>query len=188
MDMSAYVAILRASSVVACPTETQMGLLAAALDPHAVQRVCAMKRRPEGEPIAVLVPSLTIALQIARDDTGAAARLAARHWPGPLTLVMRARPGLPSALCKNDTIALRVPGPGPALELVTAFGAPLTATSANLSGQPPLTTEAELRATFGAALAAVVPGVVPGLPPSTIVDVTGDQPVVLRAGPVALDP
>jgi tRNA A37 threonylcarbamoyladenosine synthetase subunit TsaC/SUA5/YrdC len=99
---------------------------------------------------------------------------------------MRARSGLPPALLKDGTIALRMPGPSPALALVIAFGGPLTATSANLSGQPPLAGEAELRATFGAALAAVVPGTPPGAPPSTIVDVTSPRPMVLRQGAIVL--
>jgi L-threonylcarbamoyladenylate synthase len=184
-DLHAFVSILRSGGVIACPTETQFGLLADALDARAVERVCAMKRRPANEPIAVLVPSFEAALQIAIDATGAAAELAAAYWPGPLTLVMRAREPLPAALLRSGTIALRVPGPSPALELVTAFGGPLTATSANLSGQPPLRNEAELRATFGAALA-IVPGTPPDAPPSTIVDVTGARRVVLRQGAIVL--
>lgn len=188
MDLSAFVALLRGGGVVACPTETQMGLLADALDAGAVQRVCAIKRRPEDEPIGVLVPSLEVALRIAVDASGQAARLAALHWPGPLTLVMRARAALPAPLLKAGTIALRVPGPSPALDLVRAFGGPLTATSANLSGQPPLRSVAELRATFGAALAGVVPGTPPGAPASTIVDVTGARPFVLRQGAIVLPP
>jgi L-threonylcarbamoyladenylate synthase len=188
VELTAYVALLRKGGVLACPTETQMGLLADALDESAVLRVCAMKRRVAGEPIGVLVPSLQAALQIADDPSGEAARLAASYWPGPLTLVMRARAGLPAALLKAGTIALRVPGPSPALELVRAFGGPLTATSANLSGEPPLRSETELRATFGAALAGVVPGAPPGAPASTIVDVTGARRVVLRQGAIVLPP
>jgi tRNA A37 threonylcarbamoyladenosine synthetase subunit TsaC/SUA5/YrdC len=99
---------------------------------------------------------------------------------------MRARPGLPAELVKDGNVALRMPGPSPALEIVTAFGGALTATSANLSGQPPLESAAELRAVFGADLAAVVPGQVPGGPASTIVDATGPSLRVLRAGPIAL--
>lgn len=185
-EMSPFVALLQQGLVLACPTETQMGLLANALDARAVQRVVEMKRRPAGAPISVIVPSLEVALQIALDDSGAAEQLAARYWPGPLTLVMRARAELPEALLEAGTVALRVPGPSPALELVRAFGGPLTATSANLAGQPPLEREAELRATFGAALAAVVPGRAPGAPASTIVDVTGPEHVVLRQGAIVL--
>jgi len=186
MDLQPFVLMLRSGGVVACPTETQIGLLADALDARAVQRVCDMKRRPAGEPIPVLVASFAAALEIATDVSGAAAALAQAYWPGPLTLVMRARGELPPALLRSGTIALRVPGPSPALELVRAFAGPLTATSANLSGQPPLGSEAALRATFGPALSGVVPGTAPGAPASTIVDVTGAHPIVLRQGAIVL--
>jgi tRNA threonylcarbamoyl adenosine modification protein (Sua5/YciO/YrdC/YwlC family) len=121
-----------------------------------------------------------------RDVSDQSLRLARQHWPGPLTIVLRARDGLPPELLKDGKLALRVPGPSPALTLVRAFGGPLTATSANESGRPPLTSAAELRATFGPALAGIVPGVSPGAPASTIVDLTGERPLVLRQGAVIL--
>ncbi len=187
MDIARYVDMLRTGAVVACPTETQMGLMADALNHVAVDRVCAMKKRPAGEPIPLIVPSLEAAVAIVRDLSADAVQLASAHWPGPLTLVMRAQGRLPDTVLKDGTVAVRVPGPSPALALVTAFGGPLTATSANLSGQPPLSDVADLEATFGDALAGVVPGEVPGGAPSTLVDVTGPQPVVLRQGPVKID-
>jgi tRNA threonylcarbamoyl adenosine modification protein (Sua5/YciO/YrdC/YwlC family) len=185
--MQPYVEILRRGGVVACPTETQMGLLADALNPEAVERVRDLKGRAAGEPISVIVPSLEAAVAIARDLSASAARLASRHWPGPLTLIMRAGGRLPDALKKHGNVAVRVPGPSPALDLVTAFGGPLTATSANPTGQPPLGDEAGLRAAFGDGLDAIVPGPVQGRQASTIVDVTGEQPVVLRQGPIRID-
>jgi L-threonylcarbamoyladenylate synthase len=185
--MRAYLDALRAGRVIACPTETQMGLLADALNEEAVQRVCELKQRPPNEPLPLIAPSLEAALALACDVSVEARALAQRYWPGPLTLVLRARPGLPAPLLKQGTVAVRVPGPSPALELVQAFGGPLTATSANLSGQAPITTEAELRATFGDALAGIVPGSAPGGLPSTIVDATGERLVVLRQGAVVIE-
>jgi L-threonylcarbamoyladenylate synthase len=185
-DLHPYVSLLRAGGVLACPTETQMGLLADALSEVAVARVCELKRRPVGEALSVIVPSLEQALRLVRDVSDQALRLARQHWPGPLTVVLRARDGLPAALIKDGKLALRVPGPSPALALVRAFGGPLTATSANESGRPPLISAGELRATFGPALAGIVPGVSPGAPASTLVDLTGDHPVVLRQGAVIL--
>ena len=183
-ELLAFVNLLRAGEVLACPTETQMGLLADALSEQAVARVCELKGRPAGEAISVIVPSLEQALRLVRDVSDHALRLARAHWPGPLTLVLRAREGMPSALIKDGKLALRVPGPSPALALVRAFGGPLTATSANRSGKPPLTTAAELRTTFGPALAGIVPGTPPGTAPSTIIDITGDHPLVIRQGAV----
>jgi L-threonylcarbamoyladenylate synthase len=185
-ELDAFVAALRAGGVLACPTETQVGLLADACDERAVQRVCEMKRRPMGEALPLIVPSLEVAWRVSRDVSAQAERLARQYWPGPLTLVLRAAPHLPAALVKDGTVALRVPGLSPALELVRAFGGALTATSANISGQPPLSDAAELRATFGAALAGVVPGRAPGGAPSTIVDMTGATPKIVRQGALFL--
>ena len=186
MNLQAYVDMLRAGGVLACPTETQVGLLADALNERAVQSICAMKQRPPNEPIPLIVPSLEVALELVRDVSAQAIALATQYWPGPLTLVLRGQARLPAPLLKNGNVALRIPGPSPALDLVTAFGAALTATSANLSGLPPLSTEITLRATFGTSLAGIVSGLPPGGLPSTIVDVTGDQPIVLRQGAIVL--
>jgi L-threonylcarbamoyladenylate synthase len=185
--MKAYVELLRAGRVIACPTETLMGLLADAGNPHAVQRVYELKGRPAGEPLPLIVPSVEVAMRLVRDLPAVAVELATRYWPGPLTLLMHAQSHLPARLVKDGKVAVRVPGPSPALELVTAFGAALTATSANPSGKPPLSTEVELRAAFGDRLAAVVPGTVPGGLPSTIVDVSSGEPVVRRQGALVLD-
>ena len=177
-----FVDALRAGGVVACPTETQMGLLADALDVRAVERVRAMKGRPEGEALPVLAPSLEVALSLVRDVSAEALVLATAHWPGALTLVLHAQVHLPEGIVKDGKVAVRVPGPSPAHELLVAFGGPLTGTSANKSGEAPLADATALRATFGAALAGVVPGTPPGAPPSTIIDVTGELPIVLRQG------
>lgn len=189
-QLSPYVVALRDGAVLACPTETQMGLLADARNPTAVERICTMKRRPPGEAIALIVPSLDYARAIAAELPPAAAALASRHWPGPLTLVLRvADPSAwPAALLRDGTVGMRVPGPSPALDLVREFGSALTATSANLSGQPPLSQDSALRAAFGAALFDVVPGMPPGGAPSTFVDATGPVLRVLRAGAIALAP
>lgn len=180
----AFVASLRAGGVIACPTETLQGLLANALDPAAVARVVALKRRGD-EPIALLVPDVASVHSLIEGALPDTARLLAEtHWPGPLTLVLRARPGLPPQLASRGTIGVRVPGPSPALDIVRAFGGPLTATSCNLSGQPPARTEAEVHAYFAGQLDGIVPGDAPGGPPSTVVDATGPSLRVLRQGAV----
>jgi len=181
-----HVELLRAGLVVACPTETQMRLLADASNPRAVERVFELKGRPVGQPLPLIVPSLELAMRLVRDLPALAVELAARYWPGPLTLLLYAQAHVPALLVKDGKVAVRVPGPSPALDLVTAFGAALTATSANRSGQPPLSTEAELRTAFGEDLAAIVPGAAPGGPPSTIVDVSSGEPVLLRRGAITL--
>lgn len=181
-----WVALLRAGGVLACPTETQMGLLADALNPQAVARVVAMKRRPPGEPIALLLPDVAALARVSTGVGPASMALAEAHWPGPLTLLVTALPSLCPDLVLDGSVGVRVPGDSPALALVRAFGGPLTATSANLSGQPTARDGDEARAIFGAQLSGVVPGSCPGGPPSTIVDARGSAPRVLRAGAIAL--
>jgi L-threonylcarbamoyladenylate synthase len=183
--LDALVDALRDGSVVACATETQVGLLADARNERAVFLVCALKGRPEGEALGLIAPSTSAAFAIARDVSPATRQLAERYWPGPLTLVLHADESLPSAVRKAGTVAVRVPGPSAALDLAIAFGGVLTATSANLSGQPPLSSEAELRAAFGADVV-IGPLNAPGGAPSTIVDMTGATARVLRPGPIDL--
>jgi L-threonylcarbamoyladenylate synthase len=183
-EIAQLVEILRRGGVVSCPTETLQGLLADALSERAVERVVALKRRG-GDPIAVLVPDLAAARALCAEPLPeSASALARAHWPGPLTLVLRARAGLPAALAAQGTIGVRVPGASPALELVRAFGGPLTATSCNLSGQPPARTEAEARRYFEGQLDAIVAGDAPGGAPSTVLDATGPALRVLRQGAI----
>jgi L-threonylcarbamoyladenylate synthase len=185
-ELAQLIAALRAGGVVACPTETFVGLLADALDPRAVERVSALKRRDAGLPIGVLLPDVSALSLVASSVPERVLMIAARHWPGPLTLLVPVKAGLPQALSKAGKIGVRVPGPSPALDLVRAFGGPLTATSANLSGEPAARDEADVRRAFPQGLAAVVPGLAPGGLASSVIDVCGDVPVVVRAGPIGL--
>lgn len=185
-QLAYFVALLRSGGVLACATETLQGLLANALDAEAVARVVTVKRR-SSDPIAVLLPDLA-ALSLVSDQplSPAARTLVDAYWPGPLTLVVPARAGLPHALAPHGTVGVRIPGPSPALELVRAFGGPLTATSCNPSGQPSARTEQEARGYFAAQLAGFVPGDAPGGAPSTVVDVSGPELRVLRRGAVTI--
>jgi L-threonylcarbamoyladenylate synthase len=178
------VLLLRRGGVIACATETLFGLLADAYSESAVSEVVAIKQRGP-EPIALLAPDLAGVELLGELDDRARA-LAAQHWPGPLTLVLRVRARLPSALVRDGTIGVRVPGPSPALDLVRAFGGPLTATSCNPTGLPAARTADEARAYFGSRLAAILPESAPGGAPSTIVDATGDVLRVLRRGAVSI--
>jgi L-threonylcarbamoyladenylate synthase len=172
---------LRAGGVVACPTETFVGLLADALDAGAVEAVATLKGRPQGLPMALLVPSIAAIATVAEPLSGRALELAERFFPGPLTLVVRARPGLSPWLVREGKVGVRVPGPSPALELVRAFGGPLTATSANLSGEPSVRRAAALPPALRAAVVEV-PGESPGGAPSTLIDATGHPLRILRRG------
>ncbi len=173
---------LRSGGVVACPTETFVGLLADALDPAAVEAVATLKGRAEGAAIALLLPSIDALSLVAEPLPPFARALAERHWPGPLTLVVRSRPGLPARIVRDGTVGVRVPGPSPALDLVRAYGRPLTATSANLTGEPPARVAAELPEAIRRGVSAELSGASPGGRPSTILDVSRYPPVVIREG------
>ncbi len=183
-NLDTYLTILRRGGVLACPTETLFGLLADAFDHRAVARVAAIKRRRADEPIAVLIPSIDFASALVADFPDAARVFAERHWPGPLTLVMRAREGLPRELIWDGKIGLRVPGPSPALELIKAFAGPLTATSANYTSEPAAWTDRQVMETIGPQLDAIVPGKAPGGAPSTVVEVSRDRIRIIRQGAI----
>jgi L-threonylcarbamoyladenylate synthase len=186
-DLERYVKVLERGGVVACATETLMGLLADARRPEAVDRVVQLKGRAAHVPMAVLLPHANAWETVARDVPDIGRRWAALHWPGPLTMVTWAREGLPAPLVREGKVGARVPGPSPALHLVRAFDGPLTATSANPSGAQPAVDDAQVRAMFGDGLDAVVPGAAPDAPASTVVDLTSVPPRVLRAGAVIPD-
>lgn len=186
-ELSKWVAALRVGQVLVCPTETQYGLLADARNPGAIAAVCGMKGRAQDAPLALLLPNVAALDAVATHVPDAVRALAKQHWPGPLTLLVPARPELSPALTKDGKVGVRVPGPSSALELVQAFGGPVTATSANLSGQPPVATPAEALAVFGSAVAGVVSGRPGGQAPSTIVDASVSPFRVLRSGPVQVD-
>lgn len=178
-------AVLKHGGVVAFPTETFYGLGAAALDRRAVRRIFELKGRPETKPLLVLVDSIGMAGTVA--EVGARARaLAARHWPGALTLVLRARPHVPAEVTAGTgTIGVRVSPHPVAQGLVRALGGPVTAPSANPSGLEPPTTAAGVLAHFEGAVELVLDGgPTPGGDPSTVLDLTVEPPRVLRQGAV----
>lgn len=179
--------VLAQSGLVAFPTETFYGLGAAALDAAAVQRVFTLKGRPAARPLLVLVDGLAMAERIAEVPERAHA-LIAKHWPGALTLVFRARPVVPDAVGGGTgTIGIRFSPHPVAAGLVAAFGAPITAPSANPTGLAPPVSAADVRAHFGDAIDVVLDGgeTTGGLA-STVLDVTTDPPRVVRAGAVRI--
>lgn len=180
--------MIRAGGLVAFPTETFYGLGADALSASAVSRVFQAKGRPDDKPLLVLVDAVEMVDAVAASVPASARRLMARHWPGPLTLVLPARPGLPSSLTAGTgTIGVRLPGHGLARALVSRVGSPVTAPSANPHGAPSPRTAAEVAAALRAAVDLILDGgPTPGGLPSTLVDVTGPRPRILRPGVVVL--
>src|SRR2546428_1722748 len=180
--------IWRAGGLVAFPTETFYGLGAAALDPRAARRVFQVKGRPMSMPLLVLVDSREMVTRVAAAIPERARALMDRHWPGALTLVLHAAPGVPAAVTAGTaTVGVRLPAHGVARALAAALGAPGTAPSANPTGAAPPTTAAAVLARFGDTLDLVLDGgPTPGGAPSTVVDVTVDPPRVIRQGAVTV--
>jgi L-threonylcarbamoyladenylate synthase len=178
-------AAVESGGVVAFPTETFYGLAVAALDAAAIRRLFALKGRPESRPVLVLVDDPARIERIALLTTSAR-ELIARHWPGALTLVLAARPVVPAELTAGTgTIGVRQPGHPVARALAAAVGGPVTAPSANLTGEPPPCTAAEVLRVFDGKIDVVLDGgPTPGGLPSTVLDVTVDPPRVLREGAV----
>ena len=172
LDVDAAAQELLKGGIVAFPTETVYGLAASASDAEAQHRIYEIKNRPRVLPLILMVAE--------PDDLDGwvevdeqAKRYMIRFWPGPLTLVLK-RPGA------SPTLGVRIPDHPLALRLLRIAG-PLMTTSANLSGEPPALTAAEAEKLSG--LAGVVDGgVVPGGRASTVLDLTGDEPRILREG------
>jgi L-threonylcarbamoyladenylate synthase len=176
-------AALAAGEVVALPTESSYGLAVDALSEPALERLWAVKGRPEGKPPPILVADEAMLAHLVAAVPEAARALAAKFWPGPLTLALPARAGLPAAIVEAGFVGVRR-SPHPVADaLVRAFGGPITATSANRSGEP-AALDAEGAALDGVALV-LDGGRASGAPPSTVARVHADGRIeVLRAGPI----
>jgi L-threonylcarbamoyladenylate synthase len=177
--------VIRAAGVVAAPTDTLVGLLALATSDEAVRRVLAIKGPGREAPLPVLLPDVESVQLVAEDIRPIALRLAERLWPGPLTLVLRAKEGVlgRGVASASGTVGVRVPGPSPALEVLRAVRAPLTGTSANQSGHPAPVATDDIEDSVLSAVDLVLPGRCAIAAASAVVDVTGDTPRVLRKGP-----
>lgn len=177
--------VLRHGGVVALPTDTVYGLVAVAADDAAVERIYELKARDPQQPMPLFVASLEQA-ELVGVFNAAAGALAARFWPGALTIVVPVRPAYGSrALAGGATVGLRAPGDAWIREAAAQLG-PLTGTSANIAGREECHTAAEVRAQLGEAPDLIVDAPVDATgKPSTIVDCSGRDGVrVLRDGAV----
>lgn len=178
------VACLRAGELVAFPTETVYGLGADAANPAAVARIYALKGRPPTHPVIVHLPDANQLDRWAAEVPSAARLLAAKFWPGPMTLILKRAPQVSLSLTgSQDSIGLRVPAHPVAQQLLRAFGGGVAAPSANKYGHVSPTTAVHVRAEFGAeALLILDGGACPVGIESTIVDARTSTLRVLRPG------
>ena len=181
------IALLRAGQIVAFPTDTVYGVGADCLHQPAVEHLFTAKVRPRGKPIALLAgpdPDLT---NIVADWPPGAALLARHFWPGGLTLVVPASNRLaPAVTAGSGKVGIRVPDHPVALALIGGLGRPVAATSANLSGEASPRTADVVAASLGDRVPLILDsGPCPGGTESTVLDLTGPVPTVLRLGAIA---
>lgn len=172
--------------LVVVPTDTVYGIGANAQDPHAVRKLLEAKGRGRQMPPPVLVASPDALDALACEVPEEARRLAAAHWPGALTLILRARPDLTWDLGETaGTIALRMPRHAGTCHLIEKTG-PLAVSSANLTGCAPATTVDEATRFFGDSVIYVDGGPTPGMTPSTIIDCAHGAAQAVRLGALSL--
>jgi L-threonylcarbamoyladenylate synthase len=180
-------ALLRAGELVAFPTETVYGLGAHALDAEAVQKIYAAKGRPSFNPLIVHVGHAAQAREVAAAWPEAAQRLADRFWPGPLTLVLPKRPQVPDAVTAGlPSVGIRVPAHGVAHALLEAAGIPVAAPSANRYTELSPTRAIHVERALGDRVAMILDGgpTAVGIE-STVLDLSGERPVLLRPGMIS---
>jgi len=180
--------ILREGGIVAYPTDTVYGLGASMNRLRAVERVFRVKRRPPDMALPLLAATISQIEELAVRVTPIARRLISNFLPGALTLVLPASPAVPPIVTSGgSTVAVRIPDHPVPLALITGTGAPLVGTSANVSGQPSPLTAAGVRSQLAGEVDLVIDedGCCKGTE-STIIDLTGEVPAVLREGSIPL--
>ena len=181
--------ILLRGGLVAFPTETVYGLGANALDKEAAAKIYAAKGRPSDNPLIVHIADLASLETIAREVPESAYLLAERFWPGPLTMILRKKEGVPDTTTGGlPTVAVRMPSHPAALELIRQGGGFVAAPSANTSGRPSPTTAGHVAEDLDGKIDVIIDGGPVGIGlESTIVDLTEPVPVILRPGAVNLE-
>jgi len=176
--------VIRAGGVIVYPTDTFYGLGVDPKNTDAVAKIFRIKGRQAGQPILLLIKDASEVLIWAQDVTAQSEALMEKFWPGPLTLVFKAKPGVIQDLTgATGTIGLRVPGNALTRRLLEALGGALTGTSANLSGGPNVRTAVEATASLGNRVDLILDGgTTAGGMPSTVVDASEDNPRVIREG------
>jgi L-threonylcarbamoyladenylate synthase len=187
-DYAQLASLLQSGGVIAFPTDTAYGLGADPFNEAAIDRIFRIKGREETKPILLIVDSLAMAKSVSVPPR-VFRKTARQFWPGPLTMILRAAKSLPPKVTAGtNTIGLRWPVAEFATRLLKHFKRPITATSANRSGQPSAITAEEVRAQFDESLDVLIDGgTLPSRGGSTLLDLTVEPPVLLREGPVSFE-
>lgn len=187
VDVAAAAAAIIRGEVVAYPTETFYGLAVDARNESALSKLRALKGREAEKAFSLLISGREMLASLCSEISPLAERLMAQYWPGPLTLALPARTGLPASIVADGCVAVRV-SPNPAAQaLVVAAGRPITATSANPAGSPPPRAANEVAAHFAPENCLILDGgTTPGGQPSTLARVRGERVEILRQGAVVV--
>lgn len=176
-----------AGGLIAFRTDTFYGLGVDPLSRLAIRRIRELKIREETKPILLLISDYDKVARFITKPSELFLTIASQHWPGPLTLVSNARPELPEELTAGSgTIGLRLPDDDDVRSLIRACGGALTATSANPSGELPARTAKDVETYFGTGIDLIIDGgEATVLQPSTVLDVSGSKPRIIREGAVS---
>jgi L-threonylcarbamoyladenylate synthase len=179
--------IIRSGGVVGVPTESFYGLGVSVRDEKAIQRLFAIKKRKENQPVLLLIPTKSLLNQYVIRIPDIASQIMEEFWPGGLTLVFEANPALPQLLTSGTgKIGVRLSSHPVATALAQAVGAPITGTSANISGQAACSSAEAVRHSLGKSVDFILDGgETEGGKGSTVLDISADPPTILREGMVS---
>lgn len=186
---SSAAAVIISGGIVAIPTETSYGLAVDPFNSHSLERLFDSKRRPSTKPVLVLIDGIDQLSRLILAVPNPFKPLMQRFWPGPLTLIFPALPTLPSLLTAGTgTIGVRISSNLAATEICRKAGGVITATSANISGEMPARTTAEIEQSFGDSVDLIVDdGDLARVPPSTILTYRDNRVVEVRKGSIAYE-
>lgn len=186
-EIQAALKILQNGGIVAFPTDTVYGLGALAFNNTAIESIYKAKNRPIEKAIPILIGDLSDFEKVADDIPNMALRFASRFWPGPLTCIVPKKQTLPLAVSATSTVAVRIPDHVDARALLRAAD-PMAVTSANISGGQNPSTAGEVYDQLNGRIPLILDGrTTQGGIPSTLVDCTGELPMILREGPITLN-
>ncbi len=187
-DLTEAIGIFRGGGIIAFPTETFYGLCVDPFNETAVKKLFILKGRPFESPVSIIIKDAGMLKKVAGEVTPLAGTLMKRFWPGPLTIVFKAKPKVPPLLTANTgKIAARVSSDPVCRRLVDILASPITATSANPSGKRPPATAKEVLDYFNGAIDLLIDGgKLPGKKGSTIVDASGERIEVIREGEIPI--
>ncbi len=188
-DLGDIVEVLRNDGVIIYPTETFYGLGVNGLSRKAIQKVFRLKKRDPLKPISVVISDLSMLQRVVSEIPPYSRKLLRKFWPGPLTIVFKASSQLPKELLgEAGTVGVRLTSHGWVRTLVRKAGFPITATSANISGETDISDPEDVLRLFEGAVDLIVDGgKTEGTFPSTVVDLSGGKPCLLREGAIPLN-